>query len=44
LKKKHEKEKNRVQTHGKTSSHYDNDRKKKFYGHMLVKRLSNKNM
>ncbi|PNF24820.1 hypothetical protein B7P43_G15128 [Cryptotermes secundus] len=44
LKKKHEKEKNRVQTHGKTSSHYDNDRKKKFYGHMLVKRLSNKNI
>jgi phosphatidylinositol phospholipase C beta len=44
LKKKHEKEKSRVQAHGKSSSHHDNDRKKKFYGHMLVKRLSSKNM
>ncbi|KDR24186.1 hypothetical protein L798_07593, partial [Zootermopsis nevadensis] len=44
LKKKHEKEKGRVQTHGKTSSHHDNDRKKKFYGSMLVKRLSSKNI
>jgi phosphatidylinositol phospholipase C beta len=43
LKKKHEKEKGRVQSHGKTS-HHDNDRRKKFYGQMLVKRLSSKNM
>lgn len=44
LKKKHEKEKSRVQAYGKGSSYHDNDRKKKFYGHMLVKRLSSKNM
>ncbi|XP_069691797.1 1-phosphatidylinositol 4,5-bisphosphate phosphodiesterase classes I and II isoform X2 [Periplaneta americana] len=47
LKKKHEKERNRVQAHSKGSSHHhDNDGKikSKFYGHMLVKRLSSKNI
>ena len=45
LKKKHEKEKNKVQTQVR-ASHHENDGKikSKFYGNMLVKRLSSKNM